>query len=272
MNARRLRLTVPLWRPVAIGVGSVVLSLIQSSLIDSYLLDLMLYLGAIALIGYLDLLPQIEVYRQHVSQGGLAGNWTVPSLLGAPLAFAVFLGFLVSPFLPLNPSQVCEKFMLASSEKEMKKYTTTNLWPALPTLAKSAASNDSGAIELTEQGPAPVEVGGYLVAYRVVLIENGQHDSIEVVFHLVDRQGDWKIEELYYTAVNRQPLEQWVPLSTNYAQIHGAPDRIVSSSSAATPKDEKKQKSWMDDPKTKQTAMYLLRAIIIKLLTRGRGR
>ena len=245
LNGRRLRLDLPWWRPISIGVGSLILALLNGAWRDWYLLDLALYLGAVGLIGYLDLLPQQVAYQQFIGQGKPAAGWVFPSLAGSPLVVLVILTFVIAPFIPLEPRQVCEKFANASSEKEMKKYTTNNLWPALATLAKLEDKNTQGDVELTDEGSAPAEVGGYLVGFRVVFLEAGQRVSMDGLFHLVDRQGEWKIEDMYFSSVNRQPLEPWIALSRDYPQLAQVPPTQIQPTS---------EKSWWADPKNQKTA------------------
>ena len=222
MNGRRLGMNTPSWRPIALGLGSVVADIGISFVYESYLVSAVLYLGALGLIWGLDLNPQAAVYRQRMQVETAGGGWLVPSLVGVPLALLVLFAFVVYPLMPLEPRQVCEKFAQARTEQEMKKYATLNLWPALATLAKMEDSKDPGEFELTGEEPAPANVGGYLVGHRMVFKEGGNHTQVEGVFHLVDRQGEWKIEDIYFTSINRQPLEDWLSIAKDYQQMAAA--------------------------------------------------
>jgi hypothetical protein len=236
VNVRRLRLDTPWWRPVGVGVGSLIVFLVVNLWVDWYLLDLALYLGAVGLIAGLDLMPQKEPYLRYAGQGYAAGRWVGPSLAGIPLALLAFLALVVSPLLPLEPRQVCDRFLQATTEAEMKRYTTSNLWPALPTLTRLASkdSPDDAAGEFTEEGPAPPEVGGYLVGFRMVFREGGQPVQVDGLFHLLDRQGQWKIEDMYFIAVNRHPLEREISLARDYpALVNLPPERVATSGGSA---------------------------------------
>jgi hypothetical protein len=233
VNARRLGLDTPWWRPVGIGVGSLVVFLALDFWLDSYLLGLALYLGAVGLIAALDLVPQKEPYLRHSGQGHATGGWVGPSLAGVVPALLVFITFVVFPLLPLSPRQVCERFVQAKTEGEMKRYTTNNLWPALSAVERH--HRDWGDFELTEEGPLP-ELGGYAVAWRWVKRVAGQDMRAEGIFHLVERPDGWKIEDFYVTVVNGRPLEPPAALSVNYPQMETGPvDKVAPSGSPERP-------------------------------------
>ena len=142
LNARRLQLGLPWWRPIAIGVGTLVLDILVSMFFEAYLVDLLLYGGALALIWFIDLV-RCDFFRSHAANTGQpGGGWVWPSLIGAPIALLVFFTFVVSPFIPLEPREV-EKLVAATKESEMKKYTTANLWPALTALTRMAQQTDT---------------------------------------------------------------------------------------------------------------------------------
>jgi hypothetical protein len=222
VNARRLGLNTPWWRPVGIGVASLVLDALLGLWLDSYLLSVVLYLGALVLIWLADLRVQADEFKRQVSPFMRQGGWLVPILSGLPVAPLVFFAFVVAPLSPLEPRQVCEKFNQARGEEEAKKYTTLNLWPALATLMRADDSNNPNnpiEFELTDEALAPSEIGGYLVGYRTVFKDGGNHTQVEGVFHLVQRHGEWKIEDIYFTSFNRQPLEKWMSVARDYQQM-----------------------------------------------------
>lgn len=250
LNAGRLGPAFSVWRPVVIGVGSLFLDLAVTVVFDSYFLDLVIYLGAIGLIWGLDLAPQAKEYASRVGQSRPAADWVLPSLAGMPLALLVLLAFVVSPLLPLEPRQVCERFAAASTEQEMKKYTTSNLWPALAILAKMEDHDGPVDFELTDESPAPEGYAGYLVGYRAAFTENRQRFHVDGVFHLVERQGEWKIDDMYFTAVNGQRFEPWFSVATDYSQLAStAPNQVHSSPSGKQPsigsgEPTKSRQSW----------------------------
>ena len=96
LNGRRLGMNVSFWRPIAIGVGSLIADIaITGFVYDSYLVDVVLYLGALCLLWGLDLRPQVAIYRVRMTAETTDGGWIIPSLVGAPLALLVFYAFVV---------------------------------------------------------------------------------------------------------------------------------------------------------------------------------
>jgi hypothetical protein len=101
INARRLRTSLPFWRPVAIGVGATALDIVVSAcLFDSFIFDLVLYLGTIGLIWFRDLASQVPVFDRGQAERKREASWLVPGLVGSPLALFVLFNFFVYPLLP----------------------------------------------------------------------------------------------------------------------------------------------------------------------------
>ena len=220
LNGRRLGAPAPGWLPVAIGFGYLALDLGIGLVYESYLLSVVLYAGALVALWTLVLQPQRERFCQwQASLVGATARWVWPSVAGAPLAVLVFFGFAVLPLLPLEPREVCVRFEKAGSAKEAARYTTANLVPALQALERLKDTGEVGLFELTDEAPAPPEVGGYLVGWRSVSKEGGRQVQMEGVYHLFQWSGEWKIEDLYITTFDRQELPQWVSLARDYQQI-----------------------------------------------------
>lgn len=146
----------------------------------------------------------------------------LPAFAGVPAAAIVLLVFVVEPLRPLEPREVCERFLQAKSESAIKGYATLNLLPAMRALARL---NDNPKAELewelTDDGPAPPDVGGYFVGFRMLLTEGGRPMREEGVFHLVMRDSQWKIEEVYFTSINDQSLNPWITLSRDGVKVIG---------------------------------------------------
>jgi hypothetical protein len=102
LNAGRLGLNLPVWRPLAIGFGSLALAIVVDAVADLYLLDILFYCGALGLLWYFDLQPQCAAYGLHAGKGQPTGGWLIPLLSGAPVAVLVFLVFIVAPLMPLE--------------------------------------------------------------------------------------------------------------------------------------------------------------------------
>lgn len=238
LNGKRLGTAVSPWLPLLIGFGYLVLDIWLSWLVDSYLLSVALYLGSIGLLWFLILQEQHESFKrsQSISPGSSA-NWVWPSVSGIPLAFMALFAFVIEPLRPLEPREVCERFVAANSSKEGEKYVTLNLVPALRALDKLPQNDDPFDFELTEENLAPADVGGYFVGCRGSFVEAGQHTQIEGFFHLVQRNGEWKIEDIYFTAMNRQPLERWVSMAQDYQMMlnPSAPQTVPGGAPPARP-------------------------------------
>lgn len=250
LNAGRLGPQFSVWRPIVIGVASLVLDLAVSAVIDFYLVDLVIYLGAVGLIWVLDLAPQAEAFASQAGHSRPGANWIIPSLAGTPLALVVFLGLVVAPLLPLEPREVCQRFSAASTEPEMKKYTTSRLWPALAVLTRMEDHSAPVDFELTDESPAPEGYAGYLVGCRTSFTENQQRFHVEGVFHLVERQGEWKIDDIYFTAVNGQRFDPWFSVATDYQQLAAVTPNQIHPSQAKQPSggssdSAKGKNSWL---------------------------
>jgi hypothetical protein len=240
--------------------------------VASYLLCLLLYGGALGLIAWLDLLPQRELFRQNAAGPRERRAWLVPCLAGAPLALAAFLYFVAAPvtvaLTPPEPREVCQSFIDAKDAKGKASYTTNNLHDALDTLAR-LESMDGASTELTGEGPANPDVGGYYVGFRITY----KAKPLEGAYLLVQRDGKWKIEEVYLTAFNGRPIDPPAPLSVVYPELKEATDLASRSDKGGsgkqlTPADKKAKRpsspSW---PKNVGGAAFLV-LLVCGLLAR----
>lgn len=92
LNSRRLHTGLPLWRPIAIGIGATILDMLVSAMFgDLFLIDLILYAGALGLIWHLDLKPQVPLFETQQAEPRRSARWFLPSLAGCPTAFFVLL-------------------------------------------------------------------------------------------------------------------------------------------------------------------------------------
>lgn len=222
VNARRLGMSLPVWRPVVIGLGATLLDMLISALLfDSLIVDLILYLGALGLIWRLDLMPQVEPYQARKAACGTQAHWLVPSLAGSPAAALVLFAFILAPLMPLEPREVCQRFVNVSSAKEAKRYTTARLWPALEALlAQDADPSFDEQFELTDEADAPAEIGGCVVGYRVYGRPKGEPAFlVEGFFHLKNFEGNWKIEDWYLCSFNNQKAPEPLSVAVDYQQL-----------------------------------------------------
>lgn len=71
-------------------------------------------------------------------------------------------------------------------------------------------------MELPNEGNAPVELAGYFVGLRLIFTKAGEHHKLEGFFHLVSRDGQWRIEEIYLTTIDSTPRDPWFAFSRDY--------------------------------------------------------
>lgn len=217
INARRLGLSTPWWRPVGVGAVYLLLdSLFGSLLGDSYLVSLLLHLGSIGALWVLDLDGQAKQFKDLAVGSVDEGKWLAPGLAGAPLALLVIIYFVVMPFAPLQPMEVCKRLIHATTETEYGKYATLKLQPALIALSKL---EESGNPDYEILGEVESDVGGRLVGYRLSVDDKGQNQQMEGFFHLLELEDGWRVDEMYISSFDGQELSQPLPLSANYHQI-----------------------------------------------------
>lgn len=220
INARRLRVASPIWRPIAIGIGGLLGLEFLTSFFDSWLVEIAAYLGIVFWLWKSDLEPQSAAFEARSMQRTSA-SWLFPVLAGSPGAVVAVLGLVIAPLIPPTPQEVCQQFLNAASMKHAKTLTTTNLWPALDTLAglPGDLEEQAGHFEITAEEPAAASLGGHLVAYRMLTEKRTGNETMEGIFHLVDRGGSWKIEDIYYTSFNGEALAEPARLSQTYRNL-----------------------------------------------------
>lgn len=244
INARRLQMRYPIWQPIAVGIGVTIFDFAISAFVyDSVILDVILYLGAVGVIWFLYLDTQVRAYDHRRTECGRQAGWVLPALAGSPIAMLVIFGFLISPFLPLQPRQVCQKFLDASTPEQAKKYTTTKLWPVLEALEARKSGHDDKAnekdrLDLTDEAENPLGLGGYGVGCRMYCKEDGEGHVYESFFHLVDHGDGWKIEEWYLTSRDGEQAESPIAITAVYKDIFpasGATRNVPAATGKASP-------------------------------------
>lgn len=249
LNGRRLGSNQSTWIPISLGFGPFLASIGIGFLIDSYAIDLLLYLGSLAGLAGLVVPAQHAAYSQlQPPPPSFGTNWIVPGLIGLPMAAFTFFAFCVVPLIPLEPTEVCEKFAAAKNAGAAEPYTTLNLLPALRALEKVPGNDDPFHFEIADGEDAPPEVGGYLVKFRGATPDSGGWTTVDGFFHLVWRAGAWKIDDLYFTAANGTPLPQWISLAANYRSLlEGAsPAKSTKPATKAAPKKGGTWGNWQN--------------------------
>jgi tetratricopeptide (TPR) repeat protein len=107
LNARRLGLELPIWRPITIALVAYSLDIMFAFLgIGSYLMSVALFTGAAWLIWHFDLKPQVQAYGSRATASPDNWHWFLPLVAGGPLSLLVFLAFIVAPMVPAIPGYV----------------------------------------------------------------------------------------------------------------------------------------------------------------------
>lgn len=122
---------------------------------------------------------------------------------------------------PLTPRQVAERFVAAETADEMLRYTTLNLHPAIRSLPiPDEADDPADRFELTQDRPAPADVGGHYVGCRLQFrdTESKQWVQLDGVFHLIETDG-WKIEDFYINGVNNEALETPISMARDFRKV-----------------------------------------------------
>ena len=107
LNTRRLGLDQPIARPLAIGVGADLLSLMvvcSGFNLELYLDRMLFYVLPLLAIWYLDLAKQRPVYEQRKPTNHT--HWMFPLLAGIPLGLLTLIGWFAILFLPPEPEYV----------------------------------------------------------------------------------------------------------------------------------------------------------------------
>lgn len=204
LNVARLRSPQSAAVPILIIAASFVVDTVLMTIFNSLVLSLFLSLITVGILWVVVLRPQSEIYR---SQEPITNspNWWAPILCGTPLTLLIVIGLMA----PLEPRQVCERFLNATDAETAKQYSTSRLWPLLSSMVLYDEAGEIPEYEILEEAYAPEHIGGYLVAFRIVMVP----DTVDGVCHLVDYGDGWKVDELYITGGNGQELEEWQPMS-----------------------------------------------------------
>jgi hypothetical protein len=129
-----------------------------------------------------------------------------------------YLGWVVYGWLrPLTPREVCDRFGQAKTAQDAKKYCTLNLHPALDAIFRQNLPDTDDPFEYTQETEAPPDVGGYFVGIRfhIYVPEARRRVQFDAVLHLIKSDG-WKVEDIYFTSMERNPLPGWISLARDY--------------------------------------------------------
>ena len=213
LNARRLGLNLPLWRPLAIGVGTTVVAILAAFAgieFGAFFDELIFTVAPLVAIYYLDLAPQQKPHaaRQPKTQD----HWIRPVLAGSPLALLTIVSWWLTLFGPLEPLEVVQRFTDAETPEEAREYVTSNLYQMVDDfkeaerLAPEQFSDDEGEAEYLAEYYDENDSNQYYIDYRWYFPPHGGEPglTLEGYFHLRWLDGAWKIDDLLVTSLNGQ--------------------------------------------------------------------
>ena len=239
-NARRLGNGLAFWRPILVAAGGFVLTyLLELCLAPTrfwapWLVDVSLYLATLWLLWRLDLSRQAAVYASRPHAG--KAKWLWPGVIAAPLAAYVVLALVLAPFAPLEPRDVARRFMDANDVKTARRYSTPRLWPAVQAMFPDGGGPaEVSDYQLTADRDGEPGSHTHVVGFVVFTGDARGRHAIDGSLRLVDFDGPWKVDELFFEAYDSQPLPQPVAVSTDYAKLIAAAAAPEQQQPTATP-------------------------------------
>ena len=228
INIKRLGLEQPLWRPLAIGVGSVAVSILYvcAGFDFGFLLETILFtIVPLIALWNADLALQAPAYETQKST--TQDHWIAPAFAGSPLALLTIVGWWLVLFGPLQPKQVVQRFWDAETTEEARKHITPNLYQMVDDIKRAEEltpelfEGDEGEIEWLSEYYAENDDHQYFVDYRMYAPPQADEPAsiLEGYFHLRWIGQQWKIENIWITHIDGQEREGG-PLSfINFTQI-----------------------------------------------------
>lgn len=248
INAKRLGSSEPAWRPLAIGFGSMALSVIVafSNLgLGTFWEVVLLIVAPLIALWSTDLegqLPAYEAQRTPSSQD----HWIAPVLVGSPLAILMLAGWWAVIFAPLSPREVVERFGEADTIEEAREYVTTNLYrmvDQLKELEKLQPDSDDPEVsyELLDEYYADGDATQCGIDYTMYMpaAEGDPSVTCNGYFHLRLIQDEWKIDDWLITSVNGQSFDG--PVSFSFV----AAEMLKEAKRDASQRPKAKPNSWL---------------------------
>ncbi|MBI1248150.1 DUF4339 domain-containing protein [bacterium] len=214
INIKRMGLDLPIWRPLAIGFGAPILGiLVGCAGIDVGLLwgEILFSIIPLVAIWNLDLAPQQPVHDAQQAESHEA--WTLPVVLGSPLALITIAALGIELLSPLTPVEVVQRLNDAGNAQEARKYVTPNMYPMLDDLEeleKFTANEPSAADptwEFLDEESALDDDNRYFVNYRAQFSATSTDpaQTWEGYFDLRLTEGKWLVEDIMVTSLSTVP-------------------------------------------------------------------
>lgn len=214
INAKRLGVDQPLWRPLTIGIGSQLVALAAGCAgLDLGILwsELIFTLAPLVLLWSFDLSPQYSEYERKGEEN--AEKWFVPLLAGSPLALMTIVYWGIVLFAPLSPAETVHRLLDASSTNEARKYCTTNMHTLLDGIDEldritgNTPVDDNFEIDLLDEYYGEYSDNESRVDYRMKTAPT-EHDPASTLhgyFYLRWLEGRWQIDDWIITAHSQHP-------------------------------------------------------------------
>ena len=203
VNARRLGLKLPIWRPVFIVFAALLIDIVLDLLgLSLFLVTIGLFVGANWLIWKTALRPQLDAYSQKTTVQKKTGRWLVPLIVGSPLAIVVFCTMVIAPLVPGVPKYVSE------NEKGNLLYEQGEYENSLGHFNRAIELNPQYAVAHNNRGLSFLSLGRFDEA--VEGFDNAIQISPELIvaYHnralTLNEQGDYKTALLDFDHVLRE--------------------------------------------------------------------
>jgi hypothetical protein len=160
-------------------------------------------------------------------------KWLWPAILGAPLAAYVVLAFVAAPFDPLEPREVAQRFLNTNDLATVERYSTPRLWPAMQ--ASWTGVDDGSHADVTYDRDGDANSNTHWTGFVFYTIDGTGSHAIDGTLRLVDFDGSWKVDEMYFNAYDSQTLPQPVALSVDYPKLLAAATQQPETATPASP-------------------------------------
>lgn len=279
LNARRLGLSLPAWRPLAIGIGSTVLYILLScaGMDRGFIIETLIFeIVPLVAIWHLDLAAQEQPHA--AKQLKTQDHWIGPVLAGSPFGLLTIVSLWLVLFGPLEPLEVVKRFDAANTVEEARKYITSNLYQMVDDfqeaerLAPELLSDDDGEVEYLGEYYDENDDNQYYVDYRLYVppIDSEPGGRMEGYYHLRWLDGSWKIDDILVTSLNgQQPDAGAVSLSIFAREFVKEARRMAST--RPPPKAEWSLRKFWDGLPTLTKHSIRMMITLAMLAAAGRG-
>jgi hypothetical protein len=149
---------------------------------------------------------QIDQFgKMQAAQPRRKAWWIAPVLCGAPIAYITLAAMVI----PLEPREVCERFLGATATQERTKYATPRLRTALENADRGGAPSHECPSELVvTEWPEFFEMSIFIINWRSAdsAGRSGRIEGSLVLARSEDRK-QWKVDDVVISRLDGQALE-----------------------------------------------------------------